>query len=220
MGRFKSQENKGEMADDEAHHQAVQEIVNQERSSIAPFGTPSAIVTRRESEPATETVPDIRTWGGTSDQQPPRPPNLNTFELGPFPADPPWPASPPPAVSASQPEPSHLRAAATALGFATGEEQPDYPQPSTSPGVQDQPAAPSIAQLQGTVTTMHQASAGMSAADATSVSDTPAPHVLEARGQVSARSRASAEARVKKAKAPPWRGRAKGARTSRSERIQ
>src|SRR5260370_23918626 len=45
------------MSDDEAHHQAVQEIANRQRSAIAPFGVPPTGVTLPEPGPATESVP-------------------------------------------------------------------------------------------------------------------------------------------------------------------
>jgi hypothetical protein len=88
---------------------------------------------------------------------------------------------------------------------ATQQGQPDHPQPSTSPSVQDQPASPSVVQLQRRATMMTGGSAGMTVADATSTStsDPPAPHVAppEARVvQIRTRSRVSAEGSVKKAK--------------------
>jgi hypothetical protein len=163
------------MADDEAHYRAVQEIVNRQKSSIAPFGVPPTAVTRPEPGPATESVPDPRTWQPQLDQlrRPPRSAAAleaaSTWVPSPAHADPEAP------FTIVRSDTALALAAATAAAI-TKQEQPDHPRSHISPGVQDQPAAPSAVQLQGRVTIMARASAGMTIADAVSTSDPQALH--------------------------------------------
>src|SRR5215468_1371390 len=137
------------MPDDEAH-ETVQEIANRQRSFTAPF------VASPEPGPATGSVPDPRTWLPQFDELPPRRHNPAALE----PAST-WVPSPP-------------RAAAAALGFVTRQEQRDHPQLFTSPGVQEQPAVPSVVQLQARATTTVSARATI--ADPTSAPDPQTLH--------------------------------------------
>jgi hypothetical protein len=196
MGRQRSQI---KMADDEAHHQAVQEIANHQRSSAAPFGGPP------EHGPATESVPDPRTWHMPLEQTRPRPPRINPAALEPASTfvRSPTHADLEAAIVGQSDTPLALRVAAGAA--TTKQEMPDHPQGFVQPGVQDEAAPPSVVELQARATTMTGASARMAVADATSTpaSDPPAPHVAppEARVvQIHTHTRVSARASVKKAK--------------------
>jgi hypothetical protein len=119
------------MTDDETHR-AVQESVNQHRSSIAPFGVPPTVAP--EPGPATDSVPYLPDIQPQFDQLRPRPYNPAALEPASTFVPSPTQADLEAAIVGQRDMPLALRVATV-----TKQEQPDHPQSFTSPGVQEQP---------------------------------------------------------------------------------
>jgi hypothetical protein len=161
------------MTNDEAHHQAVQEIVSRQRSFSAPFATPPTPATRPEPGPATDSVPYSPDMQPQFDQL--RQPRRNLAALQPASTFVPSPAHADleAAMVGQRDTPLALRMAEAArFGLSTDseppiemrlsslgvtqQEQPDHPQSFASPGIQDPPTEPqprSTVALEGTITT-------------------------------------------------------------------